>query len=62
MDDDRLLLTVGEAARLLRLSRTFTYDLAARGELPVIRLGRRVLVPRASLERFVNDKQAAASE
>ena len=56
MDDEQLLLTIGEAARLLRLSRTFTYDLAAQGELPVIRFGRRVLISRQALERYLLEK------
>ena len=50
MADDELLLTVNEAARLLRLSRAFTYELVNRGDLPAVRFGRRVLVPRAALE------------
>lgn len=56
MDDDQLLLTVGETARLLRLSRAFTYDLAARGDLPVVRFGRRILVPRDALESHLRKK------
>lgn len=51
MADDELLLTVSEAARMLRLSRAFTYDLVNRGDLPAVRFGRRVLIPRAALER-----------
>lgn len=51
MGDDQLLLTVGEAARVLRLSRAYTYELVARGELPVVRFGRRVLIPKDVLER-----------
>jgi excisionase family DNA binding protein len=34
MNEPRLTLTVGEAAKLLRLSRAFTYELVARGDLP----------------------------
>jgi excisionase family DNA binding protein len=51
--DDQLLLTVPEAAKVLRVSRAFTYELIARGDLPVVRLGRRVLIPREELERHV---------
>ena len=46
---DRLVLTIAEAAEVLGISRAFAYELAARGELPVIRLGRRRLVPRKAL-------------
>jgi excisionase family DNA binding protein len=37
--DDRLAYTVTEAAHVLGISRAFAYELAARGEIPVIRLG-----------------------
>jgi excisionase family DNA binding protein len=47
--DDPLVYTVPEAAQLLRISRAFAYELVARGELPVIRLGRRVVVPKVRL-------------
>jgi excisionase family DNA binding protein len=47
--DDRLVFTVTEVAELLGVSRAFAYELAARGELPVLRLGRRIVVPKAAL-------------
>ena len=47
--DDRLVYTVAEAGELLGISRAFAYELVARGELPVIRLGRRRLVPKVAL-------------
>jgi excisionase family DNA binding protein len=46
---DRLVLSVTEAGELLGLSRAFAYELVARGELPVIRFGRRIVVPKAAL-------------
>ena len=55
MNEPRLTLTVGEAAKLLRLSRAFTYELVARGELPSLRFGRRVVIPRIAIERILND-------
>lgn len=48
-DGARLVFTVAEAGELLGISRAFAYELVARGELPVIRLGRRRLVPRRAL-------------
>ena len=55
MYNDQLFLTVGEAAKLLRLSRAFTYELVARGDLPSVRFGRRIVVPRSAIERMVAD-------
>ena len=46
---DPLVITVEEAARLLGISRSLAYDAAASGELPVVRVGRRILVSRARL-------------
>jgi excisionase family DNA binding protein len=46
---DRLALTVAEAAGLLGISRALAYELVARHELPSIRLGRRLVVPKVAL-------------
>jgi excisionase family DNA binding protein len=51
--DDSLVFTVAEAGSLLGISRAFAYELVARGELPVIRLGRRRLVPKVALLALV---------
>jgi excisionase family DNA binding protein len=47
--DSCLVLTVPEAAALLGVSRAFALELVARWEIPAIRLGRRIVVPRAAL-------------
>ena len=46
---DRLALTVSEAGALFGISRALAYELVARGELPSIRLGRRLVVPKVAL-------------
>jgi excisionase family DNA binding protein len=51
--DERLVYTVAEAGELLGISRAFAYELVARGELPVICLGRRRLVPKLALLALV---------
>ncbi len=53
-DNDALLLKIPEAARLLDISRGLAYELVARGELPSIRLGRVIRIPRHSLEQWIN--------
>ena len=50
---ERQVMTIPEAARILGLSRNFGYELARRGEIPVIRLGRRIVVPKAAFERML---------
>ena len=54
-----LLLTVPEAARLLRLGRNSVYELVACHRLPALRFGRTIRIPRAGLEAWV---QRAALE
>lgn len=46
--------SVPEAGRELGLSRNAAYLAAQRGELPTIKMGRRILVPRAALEALLN--------
>jgi len=57
--------TVEEAARILGISRSLAYSEArrylateGRAGLPVIRIGRRLLVPLAALERLMNGFQS----
>lgn len=52
--DTPLLVSVPEAARLLGVGTTFGWALVRSGEMPSIKLGRRVLVPRAVLERLAS--------
>jgi excisionase family DNA binding protein len=56
--DERLTYTLTEAAVLLGISRALAYEAAHRGELPVCRVGRRMLVPRVALLRLL-DQDAA---
>jgi len=52
--EDRPTLPVWpDAGRALGLSRGATYDGVARGDIPSIRVGRRVLIPTAALRRLV---------
>jgi excisionase family DNA binding protein len=53
VDDRNLVLTISEAAVLLRISRGLAYELARRNELPVMHLGRRVMVSRRALDDFL---------
>jgi len=48
-----LVFSIPETASLLGISRALAYDLARRGELPTMQLGRRRVVPRTALAAFV---------
>jgi excisionase family DNA binding protein len=55
--ENRLVFTVEEAARLLGISRSFAYEAVQRGEIPSMRIGRRILVPKVALERLLSETQ-----
>jgi excisionase family DNA binding protein len=48
-----LTYTVEEAAKLLRIGRNQGYDAARSGELPTVKIGKRILVPRLALEQML---------
>lgn len=54
-----LLLTVREAAKLLRVGKGTAYELAAEGLIPVLRVGRRILIPREALVRWIEGQGEA---
>ena len=53
--EKRLCITVPEAAEMLGISRNFAYDLVKQGKLPAIRFGKRLLIPRAALDRMLEE-------
>jgi excisionase family DNA binding protein len=53
---DPLLLDAKEAAKLLSLSRAKVCDMANHGEIPSIRVGRSLRIPREPLIAWVNDR------
>ena len=58
MDEDKLTLTVNEAARCLGIGRNSAYEAIARGEIPVVKVGKRLLVPKAALEKMLQEPKA----
>lgn len=60
MRQERLTMTVEEASEALGISRSLAYELVRRGEIPSLRLGRRVVVPVRALENLVRQAGAAA--
>ena len=51
--DKRLCITVPEAAEMLGISRNFGYELVKQKKLPVIKFGKRLLIPRAALDKML---------
>lgn len=53
MGEERLTLSVPEAAKLLGIGRNLCYDRVRVGEIPGLRIGRRLVIPRAALEKLL---------
>ena len=49
----RKVVSVTEAASMLGIGRNLCYEAIRRGEIPAIRIGKRLLVPMVALERLL---------
>jgi excisionase family DNA binding protein len=64
-DVEPLTYTIDEVARALGVNRNSAYQAARVGELPVIKIGRRMLVPKAAFKRMLesaSEKSAPTPE
>lgn len=57
-----MLLDVYRASERLGVSTSTVRNLIRREELPIVRVGRRVLVEVAAIERFVAERRAPAED
>ena len=53
VSDDSLCYTVPEAAKKLGVCRNFGYELARTGKIPILRFGKRMLVPKAAFDKML---------
>lgn len=51
--NEKLCYSIPEVSKLLGISHIHGYLMAKRGELPVIHLGRRMVVPKSALEKML---------
>jgi excisionase family DNA binding protein len=56
----RLTFTVEEVAVVLGIGRTLAYEGVRTGAIPSVRVGRRVLVPKAALDRLLVAEKTVA--
>lgn len=49
---ERRTISVEDAGRRLGICRNAAYEAAGRGEIPTIKIGRRLLVPEAAFDRM----------
>jgi len=57
--NDKVFLTAGEAADVLRVSRSWIFKLVSARDIPFVRLGRRVLFDRAELVAWAKSRRVA---
>lgn len=57
----RSTMTVEEAAKALGISRATAYEAVSRGEIPAIRIGRRILIPKVALEKLLGGETGTAA-
>jgi excisionase family DNA binding protein len=62
MRRERLTMSVDDAAEVLGISRSLAYELVRKGELPSLRLGRRLVVPVRAVEALVEDAVGSTSQ
>jgi excisionase family DNA binding protein len=54
--------SIEEVAKLFGIGRNAAYEAAHRGDFPVFRVGRRLLVPRPAIDRLLAEGRAPAAK
>lgn len=54
--------TVPQVAKMLGINRNLAYELARRGELPALRLGRRLVCPKQAIDRLLGQGMPTVQE
>lgn len=63
MDEERtVVMTVPEAGAKLGLGRNSSYEAAARGEIPTIKIGKLLKVPKVAFDRMLDQVGRGDSE
>ncbi|MGM0561048.1 MAG: helix-turn-helix domain-containing protein [Pseudomonadota bacterium] len=55
---ERQTYTVPEAAKVMGIGKTAAYEAARTGQIPTIKVGGRILVPKAALHRMLQGEAA----
>ena len=58
-NDTRRTRTVPEAAQILGIGRNQMYEACRTGQITTVRIGHRILIPIAVLERMLSETEAA---
>lgn len=60
LENDKLALTIEEAARSLSISRTTIYEMISAGTIYTVKIGRRRVVPVEAVRKLLMTPMAAA--
>jgi excisionase family DNA binding protein len=58
MDTERQVYSVTEAGRVLGLSKNSAYEAVRKGQIPSIRIGGKLIVPKLALDRMLAGEAA----
>ena len=61
MNETRATVSVEEAARILGISRGLAYQMVHQGKMPVLRFGRRMVVPKRAIERLLEEPRGSTA-
>ena len=61
-EKERATLTIPEVGRILGIGRQTAYEMARQGKIPVLRLGKKLLVPKVALERMLAEAGQAEGD
>ena len=50
--------TVAEVQNILRLGRSSIYEAIARGDIPTIRIGKRLLIPKTAIDQLLSPQSS----
>lgn len=53
--EERLTVSVSEAARLLGISKNSAYNACATKDIPSLKIGKRIVVPLAALDKLLSE-------
>ncbi len=62
LDNVKLAYSVEEFAACVSIGRTLAWELIRSGHIKVVRINRRVIVPKASIEKFLEITEIEASD
>lgn len=54
---EKLVYSIQEAADLLGISRSYTYELVRNGTIPVLELGNKRVIPKEKFKQWINKER-----